>query len=127
MSLLLIFPASATDNFFQRNKCPGSLLLVLHLPVLLLSVLLVVVPNGLKRDPFCLALPPAATENLQPWLLTVFPSECSLQDKEHHSTLGMSDLEVEVVSALCQVPRLHVASTPSSLRRTSGSSLSVSA
>lgn len=83
---------------------------MLHLPALLLSELLAVVPNG-KRDPFSLASPPATTENLQPWLLTVFPSECSLQDKGRHSALGTSDLEVEVLSALCQVPSLHVAST----------------
>lgn len=61
------------------------------------------------------------------WPLPVFPLrifslssslcslyECSVQEKERHSTLGTSDLELRVVSAVCQALSLHAASTPSS-------------
>lgn len=67
-----------------------------------------------EEGPLSVASPTAATQNVQPQLLTV-PYECSLQEKEHHTTLATSELEIVVVSALRQAPSLHVASIQASL------------
>ena len=110
MSPWLLFPAPEMNsachvlalNIFQRNGPAGSPLLVLHLPALLFSVLLAVVPYR-RRDPFCLFPPSTATQTC------ILGSHCVslwMQSSERGTSLclGNSDLEIKVVSALCQAP-----------------------